>query len=341
MSGNLLLILLPLATFIISALLLFILRKVLISLFVKFTSKTETKLDDIVLLAIKRPSILWIFAVSLYISISFSKIPSSYSLTLTKIIAISIIISVTLALANLVGNIFNQYLRETSVSIPNTGLFQVIIKATIYVMGFLVALNYMGISIAPIITALGVGGLAVALAIKDTLSNLFSGIHIMVEKAIKVGDYIKIDNGVEGIVDDITWRTTRIKTIQNNFIIIPNEKIVQSVIINYDMQDKKLAVPVTVGVSYDSDIDKVESILVESATNVMNRMEEIAKDPKPVVRFNPGFSDSSIDFTIIVHANEFKSQFLIQSELRKEIFKRFKEEGIEIPFPQRVVHMKN
>lgn len=341
MSGNFLLILLPLTIFIISVVVLFIIRRILISLFVKFTSKTETKLDDIVLLSIKKPSILWIFALSLYISISLSKIPASYSLTLTKIIAISIIISVTLALANLIGNVFSQYLRETSVSIPNTGLFQVIIKSTVYVMGFLVALNYMGISITPIITALGVGGLAVALAIKDTLSNLFSGIHIMVEKAIKVGDYIKLDNGVDGFVDDITWRTTRIKTIQNNFIIIPNEKIVQSVITNYDMQDKKLAVPVTVGVSYNSDIDKVEYVLMEVANDVMNRLEEIAKDPKPIVRFNPGFSDSSIDFTIIVYANEFKSQFFIQSEIRKEIFKRFKKEGIEIPFPQRVVHMKN
>jgi len=204
----------------------------------------------------------------------------------------------------------------------------------------LIALNYLGISITPIITALGVGGLAVALALKDTLANLFSGIHILMERAIKVGDFIRMDNGVEGFVEDITWRTTRIKTVQNNFIIVPNEKLVQSIVTNFDLNDKKVSVPIKISVSYDSDIDRVEQILLDEAKSLIGKVEGLLADPEPLVRFNPGFGDSSLDFTLVCYASEFKYNFLIQSEVRKAIFKRFKEEGIEIPFPRRVIHMR-
>jgi len=142
------------------------------------------------------------------------------------------------------------------VPVPTSGLFNAILKSTIYVIGFLIVLNYLGISITPIITALGVGGLAVALALRDTLANLFSGIHIMVEKAIKIGDFVKLESGLEGTIEDVTWRTTRIRTPQNNIIIIPNEKLVQAIVTNYDLQDKKVAVSIQIGVSYDSDIEK-------------------------------------------------------------------------------------
>jgi len=250
------LVIIPTAIFVVSLIVLFVLRKALISLFIKFTSKTETKLDDIIIQAFKRPSVLWVIAISLHIAISFSKIPHNYVLILTKTIIIIIIISVTIAFSNLVGNIFRKYLRESSVPVPTSGLFNAILKSTIYVIGFLIVLNYLGISITPIITALGVGGLAVALALRDTLANLFSGIHIMVEKAIKIGDFVKLESGLEGTIEDVTWRTTRIRTPQNNIIIIPNEKLVQAIVTNYDLQDKKVAVSIQIGVSYDSDIEK-------------------------------------------------------------------------------------
>lgn len=330
----------PVSVFILSFIVLILIRKSLTKIFITFTQRTETKLDDLVLDAVRKPSLLWVFALSLDIAINFSKIPQQYSDNISKIIHIIIIISITFVAGNLAGKIFNQSLTEKSVPIPNTGLLQAIIKISIYVVGILIALNYLGISITPIITALGVGGLAVALALKDTLANLFSGIHILVEKAIKVGDFIRMDNGIEGFVDDITWRTTRIKTIQNNYIIVPNEKLVQSIVTNFDLNDKKVAVPIRISVSYDSDIDKVEKVLIEIAKSLIGKVEGLLADPEPVVRFNPGFADSSLDFTLICYASDFKFNFIIQSEVRKAVFKKFREENIEIPFPQRVVHMK-
>jgi small-conductance mechanosensitive channel len=162
----------------------------------------------------------------------------------------------------------------------------------------------------------------------------------MVEKAIKIGDYVKLESGLEGHIEDVTWRTTRIKTPQNNIIIIPNEKLVQAIVTNYDLQDKKVAVVMQVGVSYNSDIEKVEKILLEIGKNAVATLNEAADD-EPLVRFNPGFTDSSLVFTLILFSKEFAGQFIIQSEVRKAIFKRFKAENIEIPFPQMDVHIKD
>ena len=94
-------------------------------------------------------------------------------------------------------------------------------------------LNAVGVSITPIITALGVGGLAMALALQDTLSNLFAGIHILAEHTIRIGDFIRLETGQEGYVEDISWRTTRIRMLPNNMVIVPNSKLAQSVVVNY------------------------------------------------------------------------------------------------------------
>jgi small-conductance mechanosensitive channel len=198
----------------------------------------------------------------------------------------------------------------------------------------------LGISITPLITALGVGGLAVALALQDTLANLFAGIHILVEKSIRVGDFIRLETGQEGYVQDITWRTTRVRMLPNNIVVIPNSKLSQSVVTNYYLPEKRMSVLIPVGVSYQSDPDQVERILVEEAAKAVGEVPGLLGDPAPFVRFIPGFGESSLDFTLVCQVAEFTDQYPAQHELRKRIFRRFRHEGIEIPFPQRVVHVR-
>jgi len=207
-------------------------------------------------------------------------------------------------------------------------------------LGLLVILSFLGISITPLITALGVGGLAVALALQDTLANLFAGIHILVEKSIRVGDFIRLETGQEGYVEDITWRTTRIKMLPNNMVVIPNNKLAQSIVTNYYLPEKRMSLSVPVSVSYNSDIDKLERILTEEAKKAVGEVSGLLGDPEPAVRFIPGFGESSLDFTLVCHVREFTDQFPVQHEIRKRILKRFREEGIEIPFPHKVVYLK-
>ena len=283
---------------------------------------------------------LFAVAVGVQIGLYFSGIPEKHAGYIGKILHVIIILSVTVASATLAGMLFKNYIQKSNIPIPTTGLAYGILKGSIYVVGILIIMTDLGISVAPLITALGVGGLAVALALQDTLANLFAGVHILMEKSIRVGDFIKLESGQEGYVDDITWRTTRVRMLPNNMVVIPNSKLAQSVVTNYYLPEKRMSLLISIGVSYSSDPEQVERILVEEAKQGAKDIPGLLADPEPFVRFIPGFGDSSLDFTLICQVKEFTDQYLAQHELRKRIFKRFQKEGIEIPFPHRTVYLR-
>lgn len=319
---------------------LLLVRSIAFRVLHRWAERTETKLDDIILRSFKVPSIYWCVAIGLHVGIYFSDLPDKYVFYLIRTINIIIILSITIATATLSGKIFRNYIQQSNLPLPTTGLAYGIVKGTILVIGFLIILSVLGISITPIITALGVGGLAVALALQDTLSNLFAGIHILVEKSVRVGDFIKLESGQEGYVADITWRTTRIRMLPNNMVVIPNSKLSQSVVTNYYLPEKRMSLLIPIGVSYSSDPEQIERVLLEEAKGAVGQIPGLLGDPEPFVRFIPGFGDSSLDFTLICQVNEFTDQYLAQHELRKRIFKRFRKEGIEIPFPHRTVYLR-
>lgn len=319
---------------------LLILRAVLFKILHRWAEKTLTELDNLIISTIKFPSILWCVGISLYIGLETAEIPIKYSIYLVKSIHVLIIFSVTVALANLVSRLLSNYIQHQSIAVQSTGLLNTILKGAVYLIGIIIILNIFGVSIAPLITALGIGGLAVALALKDTLENLFAGIHIMAEKTIRVGDFVRLETGQEGYVEDISWRTTRIRMIPNNMVIIPNSKLAQSVVINYHLPEKRMSLQIPISVSYSEDPEKIETILIEEIKKAVPKIAGLLSEPEPVVRFIPGFGESSLDFTILCQIEDVSYQFNVQNELRKRIFRRFKEEGIEIPFPQRVVWLK-
>lgn len=333
-------VLIPATAALISIVILFVVRSISFKLLHRWAGKTETHVDDIIIKAFKTPSIYWCFAIGLYMGIAVSELPEQYVFYLSKVIHVIIILSVTIATANLAGKIFKNYIHKSNLPIPTTGLAYGILKGLILVIGILIILSLLGIAITPIITALGVGGLAVALALQDTLANLFAGIHILVEKSVRCGDFIKLETGQEGYVDDITWRTTRIRMLPNNIVVIPNSKLAQSVVTNYHLPEKRMSLLIPISVSYSSDPVKVEQILIEEAKKGAGEIPGLLGDPEPFVRFIPGFGESSLDFTLICQVREFVDQYLAQHELRKRIFKRFQEEGIDIPFPHRTVYLR-
>jgi small-conductance mechanosensitive channel len=318
----------------------FIARGIAFRVLYTWAEKTETRVDDIVIKSLRTPSVYWILALGLYAGLSISDLPEKYVFYLSKTIHVIIILSITLAVANLSGKIFRNYIQKSDLPIPTTGLAYGILKGVIISIGFLIILSVLGISIAPLLTALGVGGLAVALALQDTLANLFAGIHILMEKSIRVGDFVRLETGQEGYVEDITWRTTRVRMLPNNIVVIPNSKLSQSVVTNYHLPEKRMSLLIPVGVSYSSDPEKVEQILVEEAKKAVGDVPGLLGEPEPFVRFIPGYGDSSLDFTLICQVGEFVDQYLAQHELRKRIFKRFKKDGIEIPFPHRTVYLR-
>lgn len=187
-----------------------LLRGILLRIAGRWAGRAETRIDDIVIESVKTPSHFWCVAIGLYPGVILSDLPQKYVHHLGTVISVIVIVSVTITLANLAGRVFKHYLQQSQLPIPSTGLAYGILKGTILI-GFLIVLNFLGIS--PLLTALGVGGLAVALALQDTLSNLFAGLHILRERSIRVGDSIRLESGQEGYVEDTTWRTTRVRTV--------------------------------------------------------------------------------------------------------------------------------
>jgi small-conductance mechanosensitive channel len=187
------------------------------------------------------------------------------------------------------------------------------------------------------LATLGIGGLAVALALQDTFSNIFSGFYLVIAKQIRPGDYIKLDSGEEGYVIDINWRTTQIRMLSNNMILVPNEKITKVIVTNFYLPNKELAVLVNLRVHYKSDLKFVEKITSEVAGEVMKSVPGGVPEFEPFIRYN-GFSDSAINFTVILRAKEFVDQYLIKHEFIKQLHERYKKEGILIPYPIRAIN---
>ncbi len=310
-----------------------------ISKYIKEPNFAEIK---VLINSLRKPIILWFVLLGIIIAINIRKLElEKFHLeTIKKIIISLFILSLTHILSRLLSKITETYMRKREIgTLPATSLIENVIKIGIYTLGFLVILQFLGISIAPILTTLGVGGLAVALALQSTLSNFFAGIQILASKQIRPGDYVKLDSGEEGYVVDINWRNIIILTLQNNIIFIPNSKLINSSITNFSMPDKEIVVPVNVGVSYQSDLKKVEQITKEVAKEVMKEVDGGVQDFEPLIRLHT-FGDFSINFTVIMRAKEFSFRHIITHEFIKRLHERYKKEGIEIPFPIRTVYLK-
>lgn len=249
-----------------------------------------------------------------------------------------IILTITRVIARTVSGVIDMQIERSQQKMPKTTLLNAIVNGIIYAMGILVVLQYYGISIAPILTALGVGGMAVALALQETLANIFSGLHLILSKQLRLGDYVHLSSGEEGRVTDITWRFTTIVPVgEGNMVVIPNQKIASSIITNYSMPRHDILIKIPVGVAYDSDLEKVEEVTLDVARQVLTQLNErLDKDRQPAVRFY-NFGDSSIDFNVLLHSARFDNQFLLKHEFIKALTKRFRQEGIEIPFPIRTI----
>jgi small-conductance mechanosensitive channel len=290
--------------------------------------------------AVRVPSLLWGVVLALWVGIEVAEqlehLPRRLGTQLGVVLEVAVILSVTVTAAGLVGSLVARAGEMRALGGPVTGLAQTAARGLVLVVGALVLLGAVGIEITPILTALGVGGLAVALALQDTLSNLFAGMHLLADKPIRVGDYVKIADTVEGYVVDVGWRSTRVRMLQNIVVVVPNKKVAESVITNYDLPEPRLSLLLRVSVSYASDPDHVERVLVDEALRAADEVPGLLRDPAPVVRFIPGFGEYSLDFTLICQVATFVDQYLVQHELRKRILRRFRAEGIEIPFPTRI-----
>ena len=313
------------------------LRTVVFGRLKKWAERTKWKVDDLIVDLLGAPIILWTLLAGLYIGIPTLNPPEEIALMVDKVLISVLIISFTIVAAKFAAGMVRLLGERVETGTHVTGLTQNIASIAVYTVGFLVLINTLGISVTPLITTLGIGGLAVALALQDTLSNLFSGFHITLAKQVRVGDYVKLETGEEGYVVDITWRTTKIRMLPNNIVLIPNAKLAQTIITNYCLPEKEMAVLVQVGVHYESDLKKVERITCEVAKEVMKEVNGGVQTFDPFIRYHT-FDDSSINFTVILRAKEFVDQYMVKHEFIKKLHECFNKEGIVIPYPIRAIN---
>ena len=343
-SQNLRNIVISLGIFAVAIILSLFVRVILSPILRRVTARTDTDLDDILVKALRRPVAWGILVAGAWLALRRVWNPARLE-DLDKgaaVLGVLLLVSAALRTFNSVASWWSEKAAEKS-SHPREVMARSvvghkIISITILVLGILIILTQLGVKIGPLLGALGIGGLAVALALQDTLANLFAGIYMMVDRPVTVGDFIKLESGEEGFVEEIGWRNTKVRMWANNIVIIPNSKLSQSVLTNYYLPQQELSVYVRCGVAYDSDLEHVERVCIEVAQEVMARIEGSATDWTPAVRFKE-FADFSINFLVVLRVTDFAAQYLLAHEYMKALHRRFDKEVIEIPFPIRTVIM--
>ncbi len=310
------------------------------------TSKTKTTLDDHLLQNLRRP-LKWV-SVLLAAYLSILMFYPGFEVAghgTDSIFLILFLLAGTYTINGIFSAFMGWYADEVA---PKTDskfddeifpLFRKIGSALIYVLGFTIILGQLGVEISALIAVLGVGSLAVALALQDTLGNFFAGIHLLADRPVRPGDYIKIDGtDIIGTIEEIGWRSTRIRTWDNNVVYVPNTKMSASILVNYFNPDEEMGYAMSFGVSYDDDPDKVIKALWEALKRTAKETGKVVKVNKSTIRAN-AFLDSAVEYKVIVKIPVYGDRFGVQGELVKQIFYVFKEKGISIPYPTRTLYM--
>ena len=333
-----------LSIFLAAVVLAFIFRRVIYPIVLRFTNFTPTNLDISLVRAFRRPLTLGILVGGLYLSLV---IPFEYTPALRHAIdrgagIVGLLLGI-LAATGIVSALFAWYYEEIAPRTPTTlddrivPMLRRIATGLVYALGMLLVLDLLNINISPILASLGLGGLAVALALQPTLSNLFAGTYVMTEGVVAHGDYIELENGVAGYVIDVGWRSTRLRTWTNNLVVVPNSRFAETIITNYQGPVPAVNIYLTCGVSYDSDLGLVERVCQEEMATLLET------DPRAVREYGAyfayeSFDDSNITFYLFIQARDRIASFEVQSELIRLIQERFRDEGIVINYPMHTIN---
>lgn len=329
--------LLPLGLLVAAGVLGYLAKLLVVQRLVRLSSRTATDLDDLLLASIKRHVPLWFLLGGAALAARAAPIGADHAQLIARLAAALFFLSLSFAAAGLIGGLVDRTSRGAEGTFAATSLSRNVLRAAVLVMGTMLVLVNLGVEITPLLTALGVGSLAVALALQPTLSNLFAGIHISLAKPVRVGDFVELEGGVQGFVLDIGWRATKVRELSNNVIVVPNARFSEMVVKNYALPEPEQSVVVQVGVSYGSDLRHVQRVTCEVAREVLAEVEGGVQSFEPFIRYHT-YGDSAIGFSVILRVKQFTDRYLVTHEFLLRLKERYDGEHIEIPFPQRVLH---
>lgn len=275
---------------------------------------------------------IWLLVGTIALVLPSINLPVSLNILIQKIIIVIALFMATVLASRLAVNAIHAYSEKSNTTVSLTSLFEYLTKVIIFSIGFLIIIQSIGIQITALITAFGVGSLSIGLAFQNTLSNLISGVNIIISGKIRPRDYIKFKSGEEGYVIDVELKYTLIKDIYQNVIVIPNRQIIDASFRNYTLENSWMLLPIKIGISYDSDLEKVEEITLQVAKQILETVEGGYKEYEPFLRYD-NFDYYAINLTVYLKINEYLDRLLITHEFIKEIHKTYQEKNINLAFP--------
>ena len=321
----------------------FVFHKLIFPLIVRFTHRTPTDLDSRLVKSVRWPTTLGFVVLGAYLAftvpLDLTESQQSQVDTVGQALGVMIVITVVVGLLSSAIDWYLASLATSATRVVDLRLLPLIRRVggvIIYAIGGLLLMDVLGINISPLIAGLGLGGLAVALAIQPTLANLFAGTYVMTEGVIATGDYIQLENGLKGYVVEVGWRSTRIRDWRNNLVVVPNSKFAETIITNFQQPTHAVNVYFECGTSYDSDLYRVEEICLEVMDTVVDSHPMAVKEYGKYFAFD-NFGDSNVNFWLFVQATDRWGSFVVQSDMMKLLHKRFQEEGIVINYPVRTL----
>ena len=315
---------------------------VIIPLAQRLSHHTETELDDLVFRSVRRPVSLIIMVLGGYLAVVVpTDLATGQREVVNALFTAAAIMSVVLLIGRVLAVTLDWYIAGLDAAQRGAGahiipMLRRLAVMAVYVIGGLLALEALGISVSPLIAGLGLGGLAVALAIQPTLANVFAGTYVMTEGVISPGDYIELQGGVAGYVIEVSWRSTRIRTWENNLVVIPNARFAETIFTNYNEPMPPVNVYLTCGVSYSSDLVRVEAVSMDVMNQVLETSPHGVKEYGAYFGFD-NFGESNVDFWLFVQAKDRLASFELRSVLINELHRRFDEDDIVINYPVRVL----
>lgn len=288
-------------------------------------ARTAAHWDDVLLGEVKRRIPLWSVLIGLYLSLPRWPMSTEAHLLATRVLSAVGVASVTFTVAAVFSRMVIDY--GARASLPVSGLTQNVVRIVVTVLGGLVIVRSFGYDITPMLTVLGVGGLTVALALQEPLSNLFAGLFVSLAGQIRIGDYVRLDSGAEGYVVDFAWRSTRLRQLADNIIEVPNSKLAQAIVTNFSQPAPDMGLGVDLTVEPASDLALVERVALEVATSVLRDVPGAVRTADPSVRF-AAFTDTGIRVSVGVRVGSFVDQFLVRHELIKRLHDRLTAEGV-------------
>lgn len=300
----------------------------------KLTKDKKPGTDEYLIRRIVNPFCIYIILFGLYIALEYVPLsPAHYTLLDNLFFIISVLI-LSLLISRTISLLINRWLKIQKRFEKAPRLINKIISIVIYLVAILIILDHFQIKVTPLIATLGISGLALGLALQTTLSNFFAGLYLISDRPINVGDFIKIENNLEGYIEDIGWRSTRIRTNRDTTVVVPNSKLSENIITNYSLPSPDLLFTVDCGVSYNSNLEKVEKVTVEIAKKIQKTAPGAIKNFEPYLRFHT-FGESNIIFSIYLRIENFDTRNRVVHEFIKALKERYKKEKIEISYPVR------